>query len=117
MVKRQSTKQELAPPEKARFPFRASWIAAGLTAGLTYSEIKTIHFCLLIQICYAAAQGKGANIRWSNMLSGERAALREALDKLNNPEPWQDPASISESESTQLWPKGALPVLDVPPPG
>jgi len=36
MVKRQSTKQELAPKESVVFPFRARWISAGLTVACLF---------------------------------------------------------------------------------
>jgi len=66
-----------------RFPFRARWIAAGLAAGLSLSDIREMHFCLLVQIVGCSAISNGAKLEWAHLLQEERETLRNALDRLN----------------------------------
>ena len=96
------------------FPFRAQWIAAGLSAGLSLAEIQSLPFALLLQIIGAAAQANGAKLQWATVLPSEAEALRKTLDRLKDHQ-WPPPDLESKLGSTVPPPSEGWPILDEAP--
>ena len=107
-------RREITAGGEVRYSFRARWIANGLAAGLSLAEIKGMHFALLLQICGAIAQSKGAKLEWQNMLDGERETLRGVLDRLKA-ERWQEADSKLKWDLMPPLPNEVLPILEEAP--
>ena len=81
-------------------PWRASWRAAALAAGLRLDDLRRITFAELIQIVHAGQVAAGGRRRWRHALQGETETLRARFEMLLSDAKQWPLDSISKSDST-----------------